>query len=120
MCESIKNQLTELETLLIEKGELNCQDIESALGELVEGELCKSAEERVLSHIDSCHECHEGYRMYKEVISIATTLRCFREPEGQDFSDSDSWPEAKEEELPDEVSQRLRSALSQRLGFYMG
>ena len=80
---------------ILEKGMIDCADIDALMGDLVDGDLIPSLEARLREHIDSCDVCSESLRAYSWVIEQAKTLK---------------------PQLPEDVSRRLRENLNKRLG----
>ncbi len=87
--------------MVLEKGQISCDEIEMLLGEYVDRELPECLHQRVSSHIEGCATCQENHTSYLEVIQLASELREKTE---------------KSSQLPSAVSRRLRAALNQRLG----
>lgn len=81
---------------VFEKGEICCRDIRRMYGEVVEGDLPPSLDGRLQEHIKSCDECKEFTQSYLLTIDLAKSLR--------------------DQPLPDGVDERLKLALSERLG----
>ena len=88
--------LSELQLRVFEKAEIECLDTRSLLGDLLDNDLPQCLLSRVQLHIDSCEQCQEQERSYREVIELAASLR--------------------NKPIPDGVQSRLREALSKRLG----
>jgi anti-sigma factor RsiW len=87
---------SELHLMVLEKGSLECADIDELMGDLVDGELPITLATRVNDHIEGCEHCLESLAAYKWVMAQAKQL--------------------KPAPLPSDVSTRLRQALNQRLG----
>jgi len=80
---------------ILEKGMIDCADVDALMGDLVDGDLIPTLEARIREHIDSCEVCSESLRAYSWVINQAKTLK---------------------PQLPEDVSRRLRETLNKRLG----
>ena len=98
---------SELETLLLEKGQIVCADVDEALMEYVEQNLSSTVTERIEEHIDSCKECRTGVKLYNEVVAIAGTLN-------SPFSELQEENEVSK--LPKDVETRLYNTLNAKLG----
>lgn len=81
---------------VLEKGQICCRDIRRLYGEVIEGDVPPTLEGRLADHVRDCDECKEFTQTYLLTIDLAKSLRDIPLPEG--------------------VSQRLKSALSTRLG----
>jgi hypothetical protein len=90
---------SELQTMMLEKGELCCSDIEELLGDFTAGELPDTLCQRFVAHVKGCSKCQELKSGYELTISLAKELR----PE----------PPSKE------VQNRLRAGLERRLGIVL-
>ena len=106
--------LSELENLLLEKGQITCADIDEALMEYVDGELSDTVCERMEIHMAECTQCKSGVKLYNEVIDLAKTLDSpFAE---FDLVDSDSKNAQQENvSLPVDVEKRLYQSLNTKL-----
>jgi predicted anti-sigma-YlaC factor YlaD len=76
----------------------NCGDVIAHMGDYLEKDLPAAQRAALEDHLDECPECTAFYASYKHVVQTAAELR---EPE---------------QELPVDVSNRLRRALNERLG----
>jgi len=85
---------------ILEKGQICCNDIRRMYGEVVEGDLPHSLNGRLADHIKNCDDCKEFTQTYLLTIDLAKSLR--------------------DQELPSGVSDRLKLALSARLGIDLG
>lgn len=103
---------SELETLLLEKGQIVCADIDEALMEYVEQNLSSTVTARIEEHIDSCKECQTGVKLYSEVIAIAGTLN-------SPFSELQEEKNPEASKLPKDVETRLYETLNAKLGLNM-
>ena len=81
---------------VFEKGEICCKDIRRMYGEVVEGDLPPSLDGRLQDHVKGCEECKEFTQTYLLTIDLAKSLR--------------------NQPLPEGVNERLKMALSVRLG----
>jgi hypothetical protein len=81
---------------IFEKGQICCKDIRRMYGEVVEGDLPPSLDGRLQEHIRGCEECKEFTQTYLLTIDLAKSLR--------------------DAPIPAGVSERLKLALSVRLG----
>lgn len=88
--------MTDFELLVFEKNEVTCNDVEKLFGEYIENETPCSLRARLDEHIQSCENCQRFQEQYKTVISLAKELG--------------SRP------IPEDVQQRLRKSLNERLG----
>lgn len=87
--------------LMLEKGEINCEDIDAALCDYADGDLPKTVRARIDAHADSCEFCRENLQSYLMTVKIAGCLS----------SDSIFKPT----DVPSDVKLRLREALNARL-----
>ena len=81
---------------VLEKGEICCKDIRRMYGEMIEKDLPISLNGRLNDHIKGCDECKEFTQSYLLTIDLAKSLR--------------------DKPLPEGVNERLKLALSVRLG----
>ena len=81
---------------VLEKGEICCKDIRRMYGEMIEKDLPISLNGRLNDHIKGCGECKEFTQSYLLTIDLAKSLR--------------------DKPLPEGVNERLKLALSVRLG----
>lgn len=81
---------------VLEKGEICCKDIRRMYGEMLEKDLPISLDGRLKDHIKECDECKEFTQSYLLTIDLAKSLR--------------------NKALPEGVEERLKLALSARLG----
>ena len=82
---------------VFEKVEVTCRDVEKLLGDYCDAELPAALKTRMDEKIQSCEHCHELLASYQQVISLAKEIK------------------QQEQPIPQEVSQRLRAKLSERL-----
>lgn len=85
---------------VLEKGMIDCADVDTLMGDLVDGDLMPTLAARLRDHIDECEVCAESLRSYTWVIEQAKQLKI----------------EPLKEQLPDDVAKRLRENLNKRLG----
>lgn len=85
---------------VLEKGQICCNDIRRMYGEVVEGDLPPSLNGRLAEHVRGCDECKEFTQTYLLTIDLAKSLR--------------------NQPLPEGVDERLKAALSARLGISLG
>ncbi len=90
------NNLSELELRVLEQPRIGCEDIEQIFGDYVDGELSPTLMQRVDEHVSCCEECQDFRDTYLLTIKLARQL--------------------KPRPMPQEVGERLRAALSARLG----
>ena len=90
-------KLSDHHLLLLEKGEICCDDIVDIMGDYVDGELTASVKERIDTHMAGCSECREFLRTYSFTVKLAASLR-------------------NDTPAPAPVQNRLRAALNERLG----
>jgi hypothetical protein len=88
---------TEEQVMILEKGQISCDEFEAQLCDYADGELPKTMKAMMEAHECSCEECAESKRTYLLTIRLARTLRC-------DVS------------ISSEIENRLREKLNERLG----
>ena len=81
---------------VLEKGQICCKDIRRMYGEMVEGDVPPTLNGRLEDHVRGCDECKEFTQSYLLTIDLAKSLR--------------------DQPLPAGVEERLKLALSVRLG----
>ena len=89
-------QLSDLQLRILEKENIECDDITALLGDLADNELPPTLKTRVLSHVAECDICQEEVDSYHWVISLTKEL--------------------KDVPMPSDVSKRLRERLNKSLG----
>ena len=87
-------KIFELETL-------SCKDINSLYGDYYDGDLPEALNDRIREHIDNCQECQEFEGSYRFMLEAAAELRKVEVP------------------MKDDVKNRLRQKLNERLGLNM-
>lgn len=90
--------ISEYQMLVLEKGQIDCIDVVKLMGDLREQELPHTLEGRLRTHISECPHCQKFEASYNQVVNLANELGQDRKP------------------IPNDVKQRLRQALNQRLG----
>lgn len=90
-------KLSEEHILLLEKGVLNCKDIEDSMCDYADGDLPESVKARVDEHIEQCEKCKEFSESYLFTIEVAKTLH-------------------SQVSITNDIQNRLRSSLNERLG----
>lgn len=88
---------TEEQILMLEKGEINCEDFQTAMCDYADGDLPETIKARIDEHAASCEECDEFKRTYLLTISLAGEL-------------------GQTQKVSAETTNRLRDALNERLG----
>lgn len=88
--------LSEIQLLILEKETVSCDDVLTVMGEYADNELSATVRARVDAHLRQCRGCRELRDSYLLTIDLASELR--------------------EAPLPEGVSERLRTGLSQKLG----
>lgn len=66
---------TEEHVLMLEKGNISCEDFEAALCDYADGTLPNSLKARVEDHACKCLECAEVKRTYLLTVKLACLLR---------------------------------------------
>lgn len=54
---------------------MNCRQVQEQLSALHDGELSESAAAQVATHVDSCPDCSEQLRVFRELSHLSATLR---------------------------------------------
>ena len=87
---------TEDHVLMLEKGDLSCEDFEAALCDYADGDLPRSLKAKIDDHACRCEHCAEMKKTYLLTVKVAALLR---------------------DETPADcgVQNRLREALNKRL-----
>lgn len=87
---------TEDHVLMLEKGDITCEDFEAALCDYADGDLPRSLKAKIDDHACRCEQCAELKRSYLMTVKLASLLR---------------------DEAPVEldIQNRLREALNKRL-----
>lgn len=88
---------TEAHVLMLEKGDISCEDFEGALCDYSDGDLPRSLKAKIDDHACRCEHCAEMKRTYLLTVRVASLLR-------NDISED-----------MDGVQARLREALNKRL-----
>lgn len=88
--------LTDTHLRILEKQEIQCTDVVELFGDYVDHDLTPTLRRRVTSHMRSCEDCQEFKNSYLRVIKLAAELR--------------------NQKMPRDVQNRLRSSLNQKLG----
>lgn len=81
----------------LELNELDCSAVESLLSCYVDGELLPALTTRFSDHLQSCESCQELLADFEQVVALARSIGARPIPAG--------------------VSQRLRQALKERVGY---
>ncbi len=88
---------SEEHVLMLEKGEISCEDFEAAMCDYADGDLPETVKTRMDEHAASCDECDEFKRTYLLTISLASEL-------------------GRSQPVSVDTHNRLREALNERLG----
>ena len=67
--------LSDYQLYVLEKAEIDCQDVEALLGDYVDGDLTPTIAERLAGHIEECSYCQEIESGYRLTIELADELR---------------------------------------------
>ncbi|MCB9030309.1 MAG: hypothetical protein H6619_04595 [Deltaproteobacteria bacterium] len=81
---------------ILEKQELNCEDVDQALCDYADDELIPSLKLRIDDHITECEFCKDEVSDYMRVVELARQIT--------------------EAPMPEGVSARLRDSLNEKLG----
>ena len=87
-------KIFELETI-------SCHDVHSLYGDYYDGDLPECLGQRIKEHIEDCTDCKEFENSYRFTLNAARELR------------------DREVPMPNDVKNRLRKALNERLGLSM-
>jgi len=87
---------SDLHLFVLEKGEFTCTDLDSLLGDYVDGELPSTLCARLDQHVAECQACQELKDGYLLTVQLAGELRA--------------------KPVPTAVHNRLRDALNEKLG----
>jgi hypothetical protein len=94
---SDEEMYTEEQVMILEKGQISCDEFEAQLCDYADGELPKTMKAMMEAHECTCEACAESKRTYLLTIRLARTLRC-------------------EATISVEIENRLREKLNERLG----
>jgi len=87
---------TDTQLRILEKLQIGCRDVVRLMGDYQDQELSTTLKARIDSHIRSCDCCQEFKNSYEATVELAATLG--------------------EHEVPNDVQNRLRKSLNQKLG----
>ncbi|NDC39761.1 MAG: hypothetical protein EBZ48_17300 [Proteobacteria bacterium] len=94
--ETIMQKLTDLQILILEKGQMSCADLRKCYGDYFDGELPVTVRGKLATHIEECPRCQEFAASYRLTVDLARELR--------------------NKPMPSDVQKRLRASLNARLG----
>ncbi len=86
-------KFTDRQLMIFEKEVIDCADYVLLLGECLDSDMPCALKNRLILHKEECKTCQKFEKEYKNVISIAKTLK-------EDYS---------EKEIPKDTQKRLRS-----------
>lgn len=84
---------------VLEKQAITCADIEALEGDRVDNEISVSLKARLDAHVKCCEHCQNFDRSYRHIIGLAAELR--------------------DTPIPQDVQNRLRRKLNEKLGLSM-
>ncbi len=76
-------------------GRRTCEDVVAVLHDYLEGSLDPGLTAAIERHFQDCPDCHAFSKTYREVVRLTGELAC--------------------EDIPDEVRQRVRAAIRERV-----
>ncbi len=85
---------------LVECSVVNCRDVEDLVGPYLDGDLVLQLAERFDAHLGECAACRQLVEDLQIITATAKTL--------------------SDKPVPADISRRLRTALSEKLGIEMG
>ena len=98
------SELSDIQLLILEKHQLNCDDFDELLADYVEESLPETLQHRLDAHVESCEACQDGLELYQQVISIAGVIG----------------KTSERATMPDDIRRRLHDRLNLTLGLKLG